>query len=190
LTSADEAMADSGRVQRSESVRVWDPMVRIFHWTLVIAFATAWLTGEEWKSLHVKAGYLIAGLVGFRVVWGFVGPRRARFADFVRGPGTVAAFLRDTLRMRAPRHLGHNPAGGAMVVALLVTLAVIVSSGFAMTTDMFWGVRWVRETHEIAVNVALALVALHVIGVVAASIEHRENLVAAMVSGRKRARSD
>ncbi len=129
----------------------------------------------------------IAALVALRIVWGFVGPRHARFRDFLRRPRVVMTFLMESLRLRAPRHLGHNPAGGAMIVALLATLAVIVGSGMAMTSDAFWGVGWVEELHEAAAYSALALVALHVAGVVLASFEHGENLVAAMVTGRKRA---
>ena len=166
---------------------MWDPAVRIFHWGLVAAFLTAWITAEESQSIHEISGYVVAGLVAFRVFWGIVGSRHARFADFVRSPGTVLSFLRDTMKFRARRSLGHNPAGGAMVVALLVALIVITGSGFMMTTDAFWGVRWVRETHEIAVNATLVLLVLHVLGVVLASVEHRENLVAAMFTGRKRA---
>jgi cytochrome b len=184
---ADQAIADSGRVRRPDSVRVWDPLVRIFHWTLATAFFTAWLSAEEWGFLHRSAGYVILSLVAFRLLWGFVGPRHARFTDFVRSPSAVIAFLRDTLRLRAPRYLGHNPAGGAMAIALLLALTVISGSGVMMTTDAFWGVRWVRELHEISVNFTLLLVALHVAGVVVASFEHRENLVSAMVTGEKRA---
>jgi cytochrome b len=187
MKAVDTAFAGSGRTTRPESVRVWDPLVRIFHWTLVAAFATAWLSAEHWGLLHRSAGYLIAGLVVIRILWGFVGPRHARFTDFVRGPSTVLAFLRDTLRLRAPRHLGHNPAGGAMVVALLLALFVITGSGIMMTTDAFWGVRWVRELHEISVDLTLVLLALHVLGVIVASFENRENLVAAMLTGRKQA---
>jgi len=177
----------SGRQMRPETVPVWDPLVRIFHWALVAAVATAWLTAEESLSAHEISGYVVAGLVAFRVLWGIVGPRRARFTDFVRSPAAILGFLRDTARFRAARHLGHNPAGGAMVIALLVALAVITGSGYMMTTDAFWGVRWVREAHEIAVNLTIVLLVLHVLGVVLASFEHRENLVAAMVTGRKRA---
>lgn len=169
------------------TVRVWDPLVRVFHWSLVGLFAFAFLTGDEWDRAHELAGYAIAALVALRIVWGFVGPRHARFRDFLRRPRVVMTFLMESLRLRAPRHLGHNPAGGAMIVALLATLAVIVGSGMAMTSDAFWGVGWVEELHEAAAYTALALVALHVAGVVLASFEHGENLVAAMVTGRKRA---
>jgi len=187
MTLALDEGTDAGRRVRPVTVAVWDPLVRVFHWSLVAAFVTAWATGEEIMSVHKLAGYVIIGLLAFRVLWGLVGPRHARFADFLHSPVTVVAFLKDSLALRARRYIGHNPAGGAMVIALLLTLAIITASGFMMTTDAFWGVHWVRETHEAAVNVALVLVALHLAGVGLASLEHRENLVKAMVTGRKRA---
>lgn len=178
---------DAGRETRPATVKVWDPLVRIFHWSLVAAFIVAWLTGDELEGVHIATGYVIMGLVAFRLVWGVVGSRHARFTDFVRSPRTVLAFLKDTVRFRAKRYLGHNPAGGAMVVALLLTLSAICATGFMMTTDMFWGVEWVEEVHEAAASLTLALVGLHLAGVAVASFEHRENLVRSMVSGRKRA---
>lgn len=190
MTIANDDAAIPARATRPGMVPVWDIAVRVFHWTLVGAFLTAWVSAEEWDAVHEIAGYVVAGLVAFRLLWGIVGSRHARFADFVRSPATVLRFLRDTVTLSAPRYVGHNPAGGAMVVALLIALATIAGSGFMMTTDAFWGVRWVREAHEIAVDATLVLIALHVLGVVLASIEHRENLVAAMFTGRKRASGD
>jgi cytochrome b len=179
--------ASIGHPARPRTVRVWDPLVRLFHWSLLAAFVTAWATGDELKSVHEIAGYTIAGLLVFRVFWGLFGSTHARFTDFVRRPSVVIGYLADTARLRARRYLGHNPAGGAMVVALLVMLTVICGTGILMTTDAFWGVEWIEETHEIAVNVTLLLVALHIAGVLVASLEHGENLVAAMITGRKRA---
>lgn len=167
-------------------VRVWDPFVRIFHWSLAALFVLAFATGDESEWLHLTAGYSIAGLLLLRAVWGFVGPAHARFGDFVRSPQAVLAYLRQTIRMRAPRYLGHNPAGGVMVLALMATLAAISVTGFMMTTDAFWGSEWVENLHKAFVYAALVLVALHVAGVLFASIEHGENLVKAMVTGRKR----
>src|SRR5262249_49770075 len=137
----------AARAIRPEMVRVWDPFIRVFHWSLVALFAFAFVTGDAWMKAHVLAGYAIAALVAMRIVWGLVGSRHARFASFVFGPRPTLAFLRDTMRMKARRYLGHNPAGGAMVVTLLVALAVIVSTGYAMTTDAFWGVEWVEDLH-------------------------------------------
>jgi cytochrome b len=180
-------LVDAGRSERPATVRVWDPLVRTFHWSLVALFAFAYFTGDEWKSAHEIAGYIIGGLVAFRVVWGLVGPQNARFANFVRGPSATFGYLRSALAFRAPRHLGHNPAGGAMIVALLAAIATIATTGYMMTTDAFWGLEWVEELHEIMVYVAIGLIALHIAGVVLAGIEHRENLVHAMFTGKKRA---
>lgn len=177
----------SGGTTPPEEVRVWDPFVRLFHWSLVGLFTFAFLTGDEWDTAHELAGYAIAALLLARVIWGFFGSGHARFTDFVRSPATVLRYLADTIRMRAPRHLGHNPAGGAMVVALLVMIAAVCTTGWLMTTDAYWGVSWVEEVHEAAAYTAVALIALHVLGVVVASLEHRENLVRAMITGRKRA---
>ncbi|MCB1383508.1 MAG: cytochrome b/b6 domain-containing protein [Notoacmeibacter sp.] len=169
------------------SIRVWDGFVRLFHWSLVALFAFAFATGDEWQKPHELAGYVIAGLVAARIVWGFAGPAHARFRDFVHRPGTIFRFLMDSLAMKARRYIGHNPAGGAMVLALLTMLIVISGSGYAMTTDMFWGVKWVEELHEATVYLTLGLIVLHVAGVILASIEHSENLVRSMITGRKRA---
>ncbi len=177
---------DAGRISRPATARVWDPLVRIFHWSLVIAFTVAWLSGDEMRRIHLVTGYIIAGLVGFRLVWGFVGSAHARFKDFVYRPSTVIGYLIDAVRLRAKRYIGHNPAGGAMVITLLAMLSVTCATGVMMTTDAYWGVKWVEEAHEFAANLTLVLVGLHLVGVFAASVEHRENLVLAMFTGRKR----
>ncbi len=177
---------EAGCATQSAQVRVWDIGVRLFHWSLVSFFVLAWLTADEWDAFHEIAGYAVGGLIGFRVIWGFVGSRHARFSDFVRGPAAVFAYLRDMRVHKAKRYLGHNPAGGAMIIALIVMLATITASGIAMTMDMFWGVEWVEEVHETAVNLTLLLVVLHVAGVVHAGLAHKENLVRAMITGMKR----
>jgi cytochrome b len=171
------------------TVRIWDPFVRIFHWSLVTSFAVAWLAGDDWKALHLWAGYAASALIAMRIVWGVIGTRYARFSQFVRSPLTVASYLRDVATGREARYLGHNPAGGAMIVALLVTLAGLCLSGWLLTTDAYFGSEFMEDLHEFLANVALALVGLHVAGVVLTSIRHRENLVRAMVTGAKRAPS-
>lgn len=178
--------ARSARETRAEWIKVWDPFVRLFHWSLVGLFAFSYATGDEWKSAHVVSGYLIGSLITMRVLWGLFGSEHARFVNFIYSPVTVLSFLADTARMRAKRYIGHNPAGGAMVIALLLTVGGIATTGYMMTTDAYWGIEWVEDTHKILVNVALGLIALHVAGVVLASVEHGENLVRAMVTGRKR----
>lgn len=173
-----------GHAPGARVVRVWDPLLRVFHWTLAACVAIA-LVLEAGTDLHEAVGYVVLGLLAFRLLWGFVGPRRARFADFVRGPGAIAAYLRDLAGGRPQRHLGHNPAGGAMVVVLLATLAVVAGSGAIMDTDRFWGVAWIEELHETAASLLYALVPLHVLGVVVSSLLHQENLVRAMIHGYK-----
>lgn len=168
-------------------VKVWDPLVRMFHWSLVALFAFSYLTGEEWKKAHILSGYAIIGLLAVRILWGFVGTSHARFSDFIYSPRTTLGFLRDSVTMRAKRYIGHNPAGGAMVVALIAAISGIAATGYMMTTDAFWGVEWVEEAHQLLVNLTLGLVGLHIAGVILASFEHKENLVRAMITGRKRA---
>ncbi|MEZ5933464.1 MAG: cytochrome b/b6 domain-containing protein [Alphaproteobacteria bacterium] len=167
-------------------VRVWDPLVRLFHWSLVGAFFTSFLIVDS-ARIHERAGYVVLGLLAFRVIWGMVGSRHARFSDFVKPPMRVLGYLLDILRGHAARYLGHNPAGGAMILALIAGAALTAGSGWLSTTDALWGVAWVEELHEAAAYGTVALVGLHVLGVIAASLSHRENLVLAMVTGKKRA---
>lgn len=177
-------------------VKVWDPLVRVFHWALVTVFAVAFLTEDEWLDLHVLAGYTVLGLVGLRLVWGVIGTRHARFRDFVRRPSAVLAYLGDLLRGRARRYLGHNPAGGAMIVALLAGLALSAATGllvygaseaagpFAGLVGAGWA-EPLEAVHEVLANLTLILAGAHVAGVLASSLLHRENLVRAMVTGTK-----
>ncbi|MBS1236468.1 MAG: cytochrome [Proteobacteria bacterium] len=162
-------------------VVVWDPLVRMFHWSLVASFAVAYLSGEgEVLSLHAWSGYIIGGLILFRLLWGLVGPRHARFADFVFTPATILAYGRDLLRGQAQRYLGHNPLGGAMVIALLLMLALATLSGITLygakeAAGPLAGMMRGTSDGGSAEN-AGAVFRLH-----------RENLVRAMITGRKRA---
>ena len=144
-------------------------------------------TGDEVEWLHLWAGYAIAALVALRVLWGFVGARHARFSDFVRPPSVVFRFIGDALRLKAARHLGHNLAGGAMIIVMLALIAFISTTGYLLTTDAYWGSGSVKDVHEASGYTLVGLVFVHVAGVVLASVEHGENLVRAMVTGRKRA---
>jgi len=192
-------------------VRVWDPLIRVFHWSLVVAFAIAWLSAEELQGVHELAGYVVAGLVAFRLIWGLVGSRYARFTQFVRGPSATLGYLGDMLRRRERRYLGHNPAGAVMVVALLVTLSGTALTGWLMEEParpapqpelsqiagpasadedgdaQGGGESALKDLHEVFANLMLLLVVLHIGGVVLASLRHHENLARAMVSGDKRA---
>ncbi len=186
MLPASEGIA-AGGVTPPATVKVWDPFVRVFHWSLVALFIAAFATGDDSERLHVMVGYAIAALVALRLAWGFVGPTHARFADFVKSPGAVLAYLRDMASFKARRYLGHNPAGGMMILFLLAALAGTCVTGTMMTTKAWWGSHELEEVHEAFANGALALIGLHVAGVIFASIEHGENLVRAMVNGRKRA---
>ena len=185
-----------------QRILVWDWPVRIGHWLLVILFALAWLTGdsEELRLVHAALGGAMVGVLLFRLLWGFVGPRYARFSDFVYRPGEILAYLYGVLTLRAPRHLGHNPAGGAMIVAMLLALTATVVTGLSLygadkglgpLAGWFTGssdtlIDAIKEAHEVATNGTLLLIAGHLIGVVWESLLHRENLVRAMITGRKR----
>lgn len=183
----------------SSQIKIWDPLVRFFHWSLVSAFFIAYVTEDDVLIVHTWAGYLILALITIRVIWGFIGTRYARFSDFVYSPKTIIQFIKETLSLRSKRYLGHNPAGGAMIIALLVSLFITTLSGvmllgaaeqagpvaywFAQTSHL-WGDAF-EEVHEFFANFTLLLVLLHVIGVLAESLIHKENLVSAMISGFK-----
>lgn len=169
------------------TVKVWDPLVRVFHWSLVASFAFAWVTAEDWEGLHEGAGYAAAALIGVRVLWGIIGPKYARFSQFVRSSGVVIDYLRSLINGRERRYLGHNPAGAMMIVALLLATAATALTGWMTTLPAFHGADWIEEGHEVMANLMLAMVLLHVAGVVVAGLRHRENLVRAMIVGRKRA---
>ncbi len=233
-------------------IKVWDPLVRIFHWALVVAFFVAYFTeGEEQMGIHVWAGYIALGLVVFRIGWGFVGSTHARFSDFVVGPVAAFRYAFEAVRGKAARYIGHNPAGGFMIVLMIVMLlATTVSGLFVYGADQHAGpfagffageatargteaVRegerqgaagereeesegaerqehsaamkggeeregaesgakdpteeFLEELHDVLANITLALVIIHILGVIFESRLHRENLARAMVTGRKRA---
>jgi cytochrome b len=168
-------------------VRVWDPFLRIFHWVLVAAFVVAYFSHGGYLAAHRISGYGILALVVLRVAWGFMGPAHARFADFVRGPRDLASYLGLLLRGREPRYVGHNPAGGAMIVVMLLLLAALCVTGVVLDTPRFRDDRDFKEIHDVLTDASVVCIVLHLAGVALASWRHRENLVAAMISGRKRA---
>ena len=178
----------TGGAAGAETVRVWDPLVRIFHWSLVLAFFGAYALGDDGGWWHQTLGYTVLGLVAFRLVWGLVGTRYARFSSFVPTPRKVFSYLKDLVARREARYLGHNPAGAMMIVALLLMLIGTCTTGWLLTTDIFWGSEAMEDVHEGFANSTLFLVGLHVAGVVFSSLHHRENLVHAMLTGRKRAK--
>ena len=186
-----EAGESAGRslspVPADVTLKIWDPFVRVFHWFLVGGLAVNYFElVRAGKLAHQVIGYVVLGLVAGRILWGLIGTRHARFADFVRAPRQIVAFLRQMATHRDPRYLGHNPAGGAMVLALLLATLLVGTSGWLCRTDWFFGVKWMKEAHEVLANALLALAGLHMFGVLHACWRHRENLVLSMVTGRKR----
>ncbi len=190
-------MLESPKKSVSPEVYVWDPFVRVFHWTVVVAFTVAYLTEDDLLTVHVWAGYVVGALVVARIVWGFVGSLHARFSDFVYAPATAFSYVRELLRFRGARYLGHSPGGGYMVIILLIFLAATVATGLVvyggdqqagplagMFTKDFSEL--FEEVHEVIANITLALIFFHVSAVVLASFVHRENLARAMVTGYKR----
>jgi cytochrome b len=178
------AIADARR--SSDLARVWDPIVRIFHWSLVLSFGIAWVTSHSSEEIHQWAGYFAAALILLRLLWGVVGTRHARFSEFVRDPATIMRYVSAVLAGREARYIGHNPAGGAMVLALMAAMALTALTGWMMTTDVYFGVAWVGLAHDMIAHALLLLVVVHISGVIFSSFRHRENLVAAMFTGRKR----
>lgn len=209
-----------------KQIKVWDPLVRIFHWSLVTFFVIAYITGEDESSLHIQAGYVILGLIIFRVLWGFIGTQYARFSQFVAGPKKTIDYAKSMVAGKPAHYTGHNPLGGWMVMALLVMLFVVTLSGLKLyaveegegpfaanvpielistanadndeheadedshesgnehkvneADEEFW-----EEIHEVATNLMILLIILHVGGVIYSSRVHNENLVKAMVTGKK-----
>jgi cytochrome b len=188
-------------------IRVWDLFVRVAHWLLALVVIIDWATDEP-RWVHVWLGYLALAIVVLRIGWGFIGTKYARFKDFVVGPRLAFAYLAGLVRFTSKRYVGHSPAGGAMVVALLIMIGVTVVTGMInLAQDEGTGplasvVSKVerpprvpgqrrpqllsKQVHETAANVTLILVVFHVAGVVLASFVHRENLVRSMITGRKR----
>lgn len=175
---------------------VWDIGVRFFHWFLVASFTTAYFTQTGSYDFHLYAGYSVLGLLAFRLIWGFAGSSYARFSSFLFKPAVVLGYLRDMIKLRPHRYLGHNPAGGVMIVLLLLCLLVTALSGIALDagenragplgdTRLFLYKGVAEGVHEVATNVALALIAVHLLGVLYSSLVNRENLVRAMITGRK-----
>lgn len=222
----------------SPEVFVWDPLVRIGHWLLVLMFSVAYFIDDDWITIHSWAGYGIAIYIVARIIWGFVGPKHARFADFAYGPAKAAGYLKDMISFRAKRYIGHSPAGALMIFVLLFSLAATTLTGIALLAveenagplapwlgressqesiaqgpGLFAATarasedederdeddddnnhedndeergEALEEIHEFFSNLTLLLVILHIGGVVLASVAHEENLVRAMITGRKR----
>jgi cytochrome b len=195
-------------------VQVWDPLVRIGHWALAVAFTIAYFSGEsgrERSDLHELAGYAAGGIVAWRVVWGLSGPKYARFQHFVTGPKEAIRYLLELTAGSARRYVGHNPAGAAMIIALLGSIGLTVLTGvltnrgrpplaqaalvivaenngvnLSKENQRLDGENVFGKIHGVLANITAALVVIHILGVVLACLAHWENLVTAMITGRKR----
>lgn len=190
-------------------IKVWDPFIRVFHWTVVVCFLIAYITEDDVMWLHELAGYIILALVAARVIWGLIGSRYARFSDFIYKPETVKQYFKDSLRFQSKRYIGHNPLGGVMVILLLVMLVLtswsgIEAEGVEDSDVEAFNIELVKsavadddednsgdngiweEIHEFLANTTLLLIFLHVAGVIFSSIAHGENLVRSMITGKKR----
>jgi len=194
------ALEPSAASVSHSTIRVWDPFVRFFHWSLVLSFALSYWSVKAGKiELHTLLGYFLAGLILARLLWGFYGSRHARFSDFIHSPAAVLHYLKTIAAGHPRRFLGHNPAGGLMVAALLAVLFFISLTGLIVLAVIdFDGpllglthavndhqAYAVLEAHELAVNAILAMASLHLLGVMLASFQHKENLVRAMITGDK-----
>jgi cytochrome b len=209
------------------TIKVWDIFVRCFHWSLVIAIIVQLATAEDAKSVHAAVGYFIVTVLVLRIIWGFIGSKHARFKDFIYPPAEVGGYLKDLFRGRPNHYIGHNPAGGAMVVLLLFVLVLTTWTGLltygaegkgplALKTQGLVRMSWAddasgeseegrnshlgeenshtsgksshfwKEIHETLVGILLFLAALHVCGVIASSYIHKENLIWAMIIGKKK----
>lgn len=186
-------------MSEQSTVKVWDPLVRIFHWLLVGAFFTAYLSAEESEQLHILSGYLIISIVVGRLLWGFIGSPHARFKDFVVSPKTAINYFLAMVQRKHPRYLGHNPAGAIMILMLLGSVVATVFTGMVtLGIEEHTGplANWVQnmgwhdddvaeELHEFFANFTVFLVIFHVSGVLLESLLHKDNLIKAMLTGKK-----
>lgn len=170
----------------AQRILVWDLPTRIFHWLLVASFFGAFLTGdsERWQDLHVLFGYTVLGLFAFRLVWGVIGTRYVRFVTLMRSYPYIVDYLVQLLKGRAWRSVGHNPVGSAVILLLLIVGVVTGMSGWAVYEDI--GGDWMEALHDYISNVMLAMIFMHIAGVLVVSYLQKENLVIAMITGRKR----
>lgn len=164
---------------------VWSPGFRVLHWTLALSMIVGFATHEDVGAVHRWAGYLALGAAVKRVALGLLGSGKWRFAGFARGPCVTLRCALAVVRHTALRYVGHNPLGGWMALAMLADAVVVGVSGWLYTTDRFFGVEWVETVHAQTGQALPILLILHVAGAVFTSLRHRENLVAAMLHGRK-----
>lgn len=179
-----------------KTIKVWDPFVRLFHWSLVFFFFLAYITEDDWINIHSYAGYTVISLITFRMIWGLFGTRYARFSQFVTSFGNVKTYLKQIFSGNAKHYVGHNPAGGIMIIILLVCLFLTTFAGmsvfateghgpFASTFISQWSEDVLEEIHEFFANLTVLMVIIHVSGVLVSSLLHKENLIKSMITGKK-----
>jgi cytochrome b len=186
--SRTTAATSPARTNAAAMIVVWDWPPRLFHWVLAASVLIAWFTPNAYDTTHRIAGYTVLGLIAFRLVWGFTGSRYSGFRSLIRLLRTAPSFLWGLRRGQTRRYLGLNPAGAAMSVALLLSLAVSAISGWMQVTVRFFGVPWVEDLHTYSSDLVMILVIVHVLGVLSMCVLQKENLVRAMITGRKRGR--
>ncbi|MFV2060018.1 MAG: cytochrome b/b6 domain-containing protein [Gammaproteobacteria bacterium] len=181
------------------NIKVWDIAVRLFHWSLVISFLSCFLT-EDSSRLHIYSGYFIIVLILCRIIWGFIGSKYARFSDFIVKPKVAIDYLHDIRKNTNARFLGHNPAGAAMIVVLIVAVISTCITGvllygiddhagplaFLFSGEHEYLENLVEEVHELFSNFTVALIVIHISGVIIAGKQHNENLVKSMINGYKK----
>lgn len=164
--------------------KVWDPVVRIFHWCTAGAFiSNYWFTHDG--DIHEWLGYGVACLLFIRIVWGFVGTQHARFSDFLPTPSGLKHYVKQLTQGKHTSTTGHNPMGGLMIVTLMLLLAGTVLTGWFMTLDMFWAVPWPEEVHNLLADITQGLVFVHIVVVLTMDIFFKEGLIHAMITGNK-----
>lgn len=169
----------------AQSIKVWDPFVRIFHWSLVICVMVNNFVIDDGEDLHQWLGYIACTLVSARIVWGFVGTRYARFADFFPTPQRIRAHFHALRTRHEEDYAGHNPLGALMMLTLIALVLALGLSGYLQTTDRFWGEEWLQELHAMIAQVLISLAGLHALAAIAMSRIERTNLVWAMITGTK-----
>ena len=166
-------------------ILVWDLPTRVGHWLLVASFAVAWLTGdsEEWRLVHVAAGYTMVAVLAFRMFWGIAGTRYARFTSFLFSPRQALVYIAGLVRGENSHWVGHNPAGSYAIYLLILLGFATAGSGWAIYAEL--GGEWLEESHEVLASAMLGVVGLHVAGVAVSGWLHRENMVRSMIDGYK-----
>ena len=177
-------------VDKSQRIKVWDPLVRIFHWTVALGTIANLTVLKHMEDPHIYVGYVMVAALLIRLGWGFVSKGHARFSAFVPGPKALVSYGGALVARREPRYIGHTPAGAMMMLLLMLLVAAMGATGWMMGSDQFWGEPWVEELHEVIANIIIGAAFLHVAAAIVESIRHRENLPLSMITGYKRAASE